>query len=124
MMNPVSWFEIPAKDFNRACDFYKAAFGFEYQFMDVNNHKMAFLPYEMNASGASGAIIYGETGVPSKEGCIVYLFVGDHIESAIEKIKKAGGEITLDVMDIPGGGVYSQFLDTEGNRVGIHALGR
>jgi len=48
----------------------------------------------------------------------VVLSVED-IHESMELVKKNGGTIEGDTMDIPGIGVYASVIDTEGNRIGI-----
>ena len=42
----------------------------------------------------------------------------DHLEEALENIKKNGGEIVLDIFSFPGGRRF-EFLDPSGNRLAI-----
>ncbi|HET7437825.1 MAG TPA: VOC family protein [Thermoanaerobaculia bacterium] len=41
------------------------------------------------------------------------------VNEAIQKIKDAGGKVLGEPMEIPGVGLYTSFVDTEGNRVSI-----
>jgi len=41
------------------------------------------------------------------------------IKQAMESIKKAGGSVLGDPVEIPGIGTYVSFTDTEGNRVSL-----
>jgi predicted enzyme related to lactoylglutathione lyase len=43
----------------------------------------------------------------------------EKLESAIEKIKSAGGTVLTEIMPIPNVGRYVSIRDTEGNRVGV-----
>jgi predicted enzyme related to lactoylglutathione lyase len=41
------------------------------------------------------------------------------IKESVNKVKKAGGNVLGEPMEIPGVGQYVSFTDTEGNRVGM-----
>ncbi len=43
----------------------------------------------------------------------------DNIQKAMAKVKKAGGKLLGEPMDIPGVGKYISFTDTEGNRASL-----
>jgi len=43
----------------------------------------------------------------------------DNLEESIEKVKKTGGKIAGEPMDIPGIGKYVSFYDSEDNVVGM-----
>jgi hypothetical protein len=43
----------------------------------------------------------------------------DSISGAIEQVRRAGGTVLGEPMEIPGVGQYVSFMDTEGNRVSM-----
>jgi predicted enzyme related to lactoylglutathione lyase len=43
----------------------------------------------------------------------------DDIKASMEKVKKSGGNVLGEPMEIPGVGQYVSFMDTEGNRVSL-----
>ena len=55
MKNAITWFEIPAKDFERAVNFYSAIFSFKMDVQDFQGLKMAFFPCDKG--NICGAII-------------------------------------------------------------------
>ena len=68
MANVINWFEIPAKDFDRACKFYGEVLGGEVQKMDSpTGVKFGFLPGTAPES-VGGAVVFGEGYEPSKKG--------------------------------------------------------
>lgn len=117
----VTWFEIPALDFERAVKFYEGLYEFEMETTSINGYQMAFFPSE---SGIGGAIIAGEGSAPSDKGPLVYLNAGKRLEAMISKIEDAGGRILLDKTKINDtAGDFALFIDTEGNKLALHSKG-
>jgi predicted enzyme related to lactoylglutathione lyase len=53
---------------------------------------------------------------------MVYLNAEPSIDAALERVRKAGGEIVLPKTALPPGlGFFAHVLDSEGNRIGFHA---
>jgi len=80
MKSLVSFFEIPATDFNRAVQFYQTVLNLTMEVMDCETEKMAFFPEENGI--CPGAVSYGEGFLPSKDGVMVSLEV-ENMEKAI-----------------------------------------
>jgi len=63
MANVINWFEIPAKDFDRACKFYAEVLDGEVQKMDSpTGVKFGFLPGTAPES-VGGAVVFGNYGL-------------------------------------------------------------
>ncbi len=117
----INWFEIPATDFDRAVHFYNTILGIEIrkaEFMGVPN---GFFP--MDGDGVGGAIVQGEYLIPGTTGTTIYLNAGDesNLDKVLERVASAGGKVLMPKTDIGDPGFIGTVLDTEGNRVGIHA---
>ncbi len=80
---------------------------------------MAMLPAEQG--GVGGAIVQGEGYVPSKEGVLVWLNGGEDLNVVLERVPEAGGEISSSKRSLGEHGFAAMFLDTEGNRIGLHS---
>jgi predicted enzyme related to lactoylglutathione lyase len=82
---------------------------------------MAIFPYRQ--PGVGGCVIAGEGHTPSSSGTLIYLDAGPKIDDALERVAKAGGEVVLAKTALPGDmGFFAHMIDSEGNRVGLHAL--
>ncbi|MDM4768208.1 VOC family protein [Pelomonas sp. SE-A7] len=125
MTNALNWFEIPVTDMDRAQRFYETLLDKPLRREAMGPYEMAVFPYE-EPSGTGGALIRGgNASAPSTEGSLVYLnLVGDTpLAAVIERATRAGAAILLDRMELPDGiGVIAHLQDTEGNRVGLHAM--
>ncbi len=122
MSNVINWFEIPAKNFNRACSFYSEVLDGPVQQMDENGGiKMGFLPGHTQG-GVGGAIVTGEGYEPTESGAVVYLNGGDDLSVPLARVEKAGGKVLMDKTAIGENGFIARFVDTEGNRVALHSM--
>ncbi len=123
MKNAINWFEIPAKDFNRAKSFYETLFEGEMETMTMEDMgmTMAFFPSDWE-NGVGGGIASGPGYEPSQAGPLVYLNGGDDLSEALSRVEKAGGKIIVPKTAIGKHGYMAQFTDTEGNRVALHSM--
>jgi predicted enzyme related to lactoylglutathione lyase len=121
--NAISWFEIPVSDFDRAKEFYGTIFDFDMPVMDMGGTRMGMLLHDQG-SGIGGAIVHGEDFVPSTTGSLVYLNGGADLSVVLGRVTAAGGSVLMPKTDIGSGfGNFALFIDTEGNKVGLHSMG-
>lgn len=122
-VNALNWFEIPAADFERAKVFYGTILGSDLTETTMDGaSRMAFLPAGQN--GVGGAIIQWEGCTPSQQGTVVYLNGGQDLQPALDRVQNAGGSVVIPKTAIsPEHGYFALFLDSEGNRVGLHSMG-
>ena len=119
--NAVNWFEIPVSNFDRAKDFYSKIFDYEMPTMPMGPVHMGFLPHERE-KGVGGAIVHGE-GTPSKDGVQIYLNGGADLQVVLDRVPGAGGDVVVPKTEIGQGfGYFAFFIDTEGNRIGLHSM--
>ncbi|MEZ5704873.1 MAG: hypothetical protein R3E56_05895 [Burkholderiaceae bacterium] len=70
-----------------------------------------------------GALVKGNHAIPSAQGSLVYLDVGSGLDQCLERTTRAGGSVVQPKTALPPGmGFFAHIIDTEGNRVGVHAL--
>jgi uncharacterized protein len=118
----LNWFEIPVLDFARARAFYETVLGRKIEPMTMGPTTMGFLATDPDAVG--GAIVQGEGGVPSTQGTIVYLNGGDDLAPMLSRVVQAGGSIAVPKTEIGNHfGFFAHFIDSEGNKVGLHSMG-
>lgn len=115
---PASWFEISTSDLDRAQRFYEAVLGTTLARNRVGATELAMFPFG-GRPGTGGALIRQEDSEPSVQGCVVYLNVDD-LDAVLTRALAHGADVFVPRTELPGGrGVYAQFLDSEGNRVGL-----
>jgi uncharacterized protein len=120
MKNMIKWFEIPAMDFNRAVSFYKNIMDIEISEVDMFGTKMGLFPSD--GQNVSGAIVKGDDYKPSTDGVIAYLNGGEDLQEILNRIEKSNGTIIVPKTQIsPEMGYFALFIDTEGNKIGLHS---
>jgi uncharacterized protein len=119
--NPVGWFEIPVLDMQRAKHFYHYLFAVEFEMVEMAADVMAMFPFDHTMARCSGALVQGPDYEPASTGTMVYFECGD-VAAVQEKVSHAGGTLLLAKTSIGQHGFISLFLDSEGNKVGMHSL--
>lgn len=125
MDNAISWFEIPAKDIDRASKFYEAIFTVQLTPMDFPNIKMRMFPIDDPMKGIGGAIVdsYGFHTPSETAGPLIYLNGNPDVQIVLDRVADAGGKIVVPKTEIsPEYGFMAVFIDTEGNRIGLHSI--
>lgn len=120
MNSLISIFEIPATNFSRAVQFYQRIFDIGVQEVDMPGMQMGLFPTEGQV--VSGVIIEGEGYQPSPDGIIIYFNGGDDLQVILDKVAVSGGQVIVPktLIDLENG-YFALFLDTEGNRLGLHS---
>jgi uncharacterized protein len=123
-VNALNWFDIPVVDLKRAKKFYETILDIEMETTDKGG-EMAFFPRKPNTimglSGIlSGALVKTDTMKPGQDGPLIYLNASPSVQPIIDRVEKAGGRVLVPRTKIPAG-FMSIILDTEGNKVGLHA---
>jgi len=118
MNNPIQWLEIAATDIERAKNFYAKVFNLEFQFIEMPETKM----YMFGQSGREGSsgLCQSPENKPSTDGTIIY-FKCDDVAVEAACVEDAGGNLIVPKTDIGEFGFFAQFIDTEGNRIGMHS---
>lgn len=116
----VSIFEIPAIDLARAVKFYSTIFDLTIETMDIQNMKMGLFPYDEQST--VGVIIQGDGDIPSDTGVTLYLNGGEDLQVILSRVEESGGKIiSPKTPHADESGFFALFLDTEGNRLGLHS---
>lgn len=124
MQHAISWFEIPSTNLERATKFYETIFNVQLIPMDTPNIKMRLFPLE-DMTGVGGAVVdSGGFHKPSvTDGPLIYLNGNPDVQNVLEKVEIAGGKIMVPKTEIsPEYGYMAVFIDTEGNRIGLHSV--
>lgn len=117
--NCVSWFEIPAINFQQSVDFYNNVFGIEMEKNFDGNYAMAFFPSE---KGIGGSIVAGPGSTPGETGPLLYLNAGDDLNTVLNRVVPAGGRIVMPKTLInEESGYFAIFIDSEGNKLALHS---
>jgi len=117
----ISWFEIPALDLNRASAFYEQILAVTLNRGDMGPQSLAVFPYDRDHA-TGGTLLVGPGFKPSPDGAVVYLNATPSLDAVLARVAPAGGQVLLPRTELPASmGAYAHILDTEGNKVGLHA---
>ncbi|MGC4037170.1 MAG: VOC family protein [Chitinophagaceae bacterium] len=123
--NAISWFEIPSSDLNRATRFYETIFDTQLIPLDMEQIKMRMFPLQDMMTGVGGAIVDsgGFHKASATDGPLIYLNGNPDVQMILDRVEPAGGKIIVPKTEIsPDYGFMAVFIDTEGNRIGLHSI--
>ena len=121
MKNALNWFEIPARDIDRAQRFYETLLGVALRREAMGPQAtLAVFPYEQ--PGVGGCLMQAPGLEPAAGGTLPYLGATPTLDAALQRLEQAGGKLLTPKVTLPDGmGVFAHIQDSEGNRVGLHA---
>jgi predicted enzyme related to lactoylglutathione lyase len=120
MKNLISIVEIPVADFSRAVTFYQAILGVSIEEMEMGGVQMGVLPSD--GETVNVVLAKGSEYKPTSEGALLYLNAGNDLQPALNKIEQSGGKVIVPKTEIsPEMGFFALFIDTEGNKLGLHS---
>ncbi len=115
----VSWFEIPAIDFQQAVNFYNYIFDIEMEQVVTDESATAFFPV---TTGIGGAITSGFNNETSSSGPLLYLNGGDDLNKVLNKVEDAGGRIIMaKTLISKNAGYFAVFVDSQGNKLALYS---
>jgi uncharacterized protein len=115
----IAWNELITTDVGAAYDFYEALFGWaKGESMDMGE----LGPYQLLGERDSefGGIGQLPPEHPRSPFWLGYITVGD-METAVERVKKGGGQVAHGPMEVPGGDLVAQCTDPQGVPFALHA---
>jgi predicted enzyme related to lactoylglutathione lyase len=121
MRNAIVWSEIAVSDLGRASRFYEKLLDAKLKPDSFGPFRIALFPYAEGAVG--GCLVQGEGYAPSATGTVTYLPAEPGIDAALERARGLGAKVVLPKTALPdGGGWIAHIADSEGNRIGLHAM--
>jgi predicted enzyme related to lactoylglutathione lyase len=114
----ITWFQIPTADLDRAAAFYAAILEEPMNVIDFQGARIAIFPYE--PPGVGGCLV--TDAHPTPHGTLVFLNVDGRLDRVLALVEGAGGRIAAPKELLEGVGWVAQIVDSEGNRVGLHAI--
>ena len=120
MKSFISIFEIPTTEFARAVKFYQSILDIKIQEIDMQGMQMGLFPTEQQM--VSGVLVKAEGYKPSADGVVIYFNGGDNLQVILDKVDINDGQVIVPKTHIDDeNGYFAMFLDTEGNRIGLHS---
>jgi predicted enzyme related to lactoylglutathione lyase len=120
MSNRFVWVDIPVLNLERAMAFYSKVLGAPVTKEGGPGFVFGLLPHTGNDVGGC---LYspGEDNTPSRTGPLVYLNAEGRLAQAVAAVATTGGQIIQAVHQIGPHGYRAIVIDSEGNRLALHA---
>ncbi|HMW39238.1 MAG: VOC family protein [Saprospiraceae bacterium] len=115
MSNRVVHFEIPCNEPERTVQFFREAFGWDFQQFGNEPYWLA-MTGDPSLPGINGAIMKKRDPMQPMTNSINVI----QIDQAMQNVVKAGGTIVVPKTAIPGVGWLSYFKDPDDNIHGLH----
>ena len=120
MSHQFVWVDIPVTDLERAMRFYGAVLGAPVTRSGGPGFTFGLLPEAQNA--VSGCLyVPSEGNAPSRTGPLVYLNASGRLAAAVSAVLAHGGQVLQPIHAIGPHGFRAVVLDSEGNRIALHA---
>lgn len=120
MNNLISIVEIPVTDFARSVKFYQAILGLAIEEMEMDGNQMGVLPNEEGSVNV--VLVKGNDYKATTGGAVLYLNAGKDLQPILDKVSQNGGQVIVAKTEIsPEMGYFALFIDTEGNKLGLHS---
>lgn len=107
----IDYIEFPVADVARAKDFYAAAFGWKF-----NDYGPDYAGIQDQASGREVGGL--SKSVSGRVGGPLVVLYSANLEESLQKVRDAGGQITKDIFEFPGGRRF-HFLDEVGSELAV-----
>jgi hypothetical protein len=120
MAHRIVWVDIPVANLDRAIAFYSAVLGYPITKEGGPGFVFGLLPHAGD-DVAGCLVIRGEDDAPSRVGPLVYLNAEGRLAQAVAAVTAQGGQVLQDVHPIGPHGYRAIVVDSEGNRVALHA---
>jgi predicted enzyme related to lactoylglutathione lyase len=116
--NRVVWVDVPVVDLTRAMNCYQAVLANNVSKVEMPGMEFAVLDHQ---DGNGGCLVPGTEQISSTGGVLVYFNADGRIQAAVAEVEKHGGKILEPVHSIGPHGYRALLLDSEGNRIALHA---
>jgi hypothetical protein len=121
LRHAIDWFELPVAQFDRAVAFYESVLATPLRLENMGGKRVAVFGYD--EPGVGGCLMEDAALKPAADGALVYLNAGASIDRVLERVATHGGRIALGKTALPPGvGFFAHIIDSENNRLGLHAL--
>ena len=121
--NALNWFEIPVADIERAQRFYETLLAKSLRREQAGPQTLAIFPYELGQG--VGGMLKQDAAAPASgaNATLVYLDASPSLDAVLSRAGELGARVLQPKMELPNGnGFTAHIADTEGNRIGLHAM--
>lgn len=115
----ISWHELTTTDYAAAFDFYNDLFAWEQMSeMDMGSAMGTYRMFGKNGRMLGGMMNKAPEN-PMPPNWLLYARVND-VRAAVETVKRLGGEVLYEPMEVPGGDEVAAVMDPQGTAFGLH----
>ena len=107
----INYLEMPSRDLNATKQFFSSVFG--WSFVDYGPEYVA-----IEDAGLDGGFFKSDKVAITENGSVLVVLYSSELESTVEKVKNAGGQITQNIFSFPGGRRF-HFTDPNGNEYAV-----
>lgn len=126
MANTICWFDLAVKDLERARKFYSKVLDKPLEIVEHSGFTMVVFPHDEKEDGSchdvAGCLYQKDDFVPNTSDLLIYFDVNKKIHQAVEAVTANGGKVVLPIEPIGPWGFKAVILDSEGNKVALHAM--
>ncbi|MBO0469466.1 VOC family protein [Enterococcus sp. DIV0242_7C1] len=114
--------EVPVLEISRAVNFYQSILDIEIEKFEFPEFNMKMGVFPTEGQMVVVTLLQEEGLTPSSNGVTVYLDAGDDLQVALDKVEKNGGTVIAPkTPHADESGYFALFIDTEGNKLGLHS---
>jgi uncharacterized protein len=116
----VLWFELPARDLDRAFAFYHTVLDGHVRMGTFGGAPLILFDVPFSDGRAVGGSVVARAGFePSENGAMLYLNSFGPLAAAVARVAGVGGQVIAPHLDLGPFGVAAIIVDSEGNRIGL-----
>jgi predicted enzyme related to lactoylglutathione lyase len=116
----VRWFELPARDLDRAFAFYHTVLDGHVRMGTFGGVPLILFDVPFSTGqGVGGSVVVRPGFEPRDNGPLLYLNSFGSLSAAVDRVVGAGGQVVVRQMDLGAFGTAAIIVDCEGNRVGL-----
>lgn len=126
MANTICWFEIGVANLERAKNFYGQVLNKPLEITNHGDFEMVVFPHDEKPDGTNADVagcLYTKTDfIANNSDLMIYFDVNKRINEAMIAVTANGGKVVEPVQAIGPWGYRAVILDSEGNKVALHAM--
>lgn len=120
MAHSIVWVDIPVTELDRAMAFYSAVLGRAVTREGGPGFQFGLLAHA--GHDVAGCLVEaGDGHAPGRSGPLIYLNVEGRMAEVVQAVPRLGGQVLEPPQPIGPHGTRAVVLDSEGNRVALHA---
>jgi len=122
MANTICWFDLAVANLERAKTFYSKVLDKPLEICSEHGFSMVVFPHSHDCNDVAGCLYEKPDFVPNTSDLLIYFDVNKRIHEAVKEVSANGGKIIHPVEAIGPWGFRAVILDSEGNKIALHAM--